>query len=56
VSAEGGSVTIRTTPRPTISPADARELMIRADERCPYSNATRGNLAVLLSVDGKLAR
>lgn len=41
---------------PTISPADARELMIRADERCPYSNATRGNIVVLLSVDGKPAR
>jgi Ohr subfamily peroxiredoxin len=41
---------------PTISPSDARELMIRADERCPYSNATRGNIAVLLSVDGKPAR
>jgi osmotically inducible protein OsmC len=41
---------------PTVSPADARELMIRADERCPYSNATRGNIAVLLSVDGKLSR
>jgi osmotically inducible protein OsmC len=26
---------------PTISPADARELMIRADERCPYSNDPR---------------
>jgi hypothetical protein len=23
---------------------------------CPYSNATRGNIAVLLSVDGKPAR
>ena len=39
-----------------ISPADAGELMLRADERCPYSNATRGNIVVMLSVDGKPAR
>jgi organic hydroperoxide reductase OsmC/OhrA len=25
--------------------------MLRADERCPYSNATRGNVVVVLSVD-----
>jgi organic hydroperoxide reductase OsmC/OhrA len=30
--------------------------MLRADERCPYSNATRGNIVVMLSVDGKPAR
>jgi lipoyl-dependent peroxiredoxin len=41
---------------PNISPDEARELMLRADERCPYSNATRGNIDVLLSVDGKPAR
>lgn len=41
---------------PNISPADARELMLRADERCPYSNATRGNIVVLLSVDGEPVR
>ena len=41
---------------PNISPTDARELMLRADERCPYSNATRGNIVVLLSVDGQPAR
>jgi len=29
------------------------ELMARAHERCPYSNATRGNVDVTLSVDGK---
>jgi lipoyl-dependent peroxiredoxin len=35
-------------------PADAaRDLMLRADQRCPYSNATRGNVAVTLSVDGE---
>jgi organic hydroperoxide reductase OsmC/OhrA len=27
--------------------------MARAHERCPYSNATRGNIDVSLSVDGK---
>ena len=26
--------------------------MARAHERCPYSNATRGNIDVALSVDG----
>jgi osmotically inducible protein OsmC len=32
---------------------EARELMLRADQRCPYSNATRGNIAVALSVNGR---
>ena len=37
--------------------ADAEDLMSRAHERCPYSNATRGNVDVTLSVDGtELAR
>jgi osmotically inducible protein OsmC len=27
--------------------------MLRADQRCPYSNATRGNIKVTLSVDGQ---
>ena len=38
---------------PRLSPDDARDLMARADERCPYSNATRGNIDVALSVDGE---
>jgi Ohr subfamily peroxiredoxin len=38
---------------PNIPAADAHELMLRADKRCPYSNATRGNIAVALSVDGQ---
>jgi Ohr subfamily peroxiredoxin len=38
---------------PQILPDDARELMARADERCPYSNATRGNIQVVLMVDGQ---
>jgi organic hydroperoxide reductase OsmC/OhrA len=31
---------------------DAVDLMARAHERCPYSNATRGNIEVKLTVDG----
>jgi Ohr subfamily peroxiredoxin len=34
-------------------PPRRRELMVRADQRCPYSNATRGNVAVALSVNGR---
>ena len=26
--------------------------MAEADQRCPYSNATRGNIQVMLTVDG----
>jgi Ohr subfamily peroxiredoxin len=40
---------------PHVSPAEAADLMARAHERCPYSNATRGNIAVKLSVDGVVA-
>lgn len=38
---------------PNLSAADAADLMLRADQRCPYSNATRGNIEVVLSVDGQ---
>ena len=38
---------------PHVSHKDASELMARAHERCPYSNATRGNVDVSLSVDGE---
>jgi Ohr subfamily peroxiredoxin len=38
---------------PNIDADQARELMLRADERCPYSNATRGNITVTLSVEGQ---
>ena len=38
---------------PEIPAEQARELMLRADQRCPYSNATRGNVAVALSVNGQ---
>jgi osmotically inducible protein OsmC len=38
---------------PQISPGEGRELMAKAHERCPYSNATRGNVEVTLTVDGE---
>jgi Ohr subfamily peroxiredoxin len=38
---------------PNIPDEDARALMLRAHERCPYSNATRGNIVVALSVNGE---
>jgi osmotically inducible protein OsmC len=38
---------------PGISHADAVELMERADEACPYSRATRGNMDVALTVGGR---
>jgi osmotically inducible protein OsmC len=38
---------------PNIAAEDARELMLRADQRCPYSNATRGNITVILPVNGQ---
>ena len=37
---------------PNLSPDEATALMLRADQLCPYSNATRGNVQVTLSVDG----
>ena len=37
---------------PQLSFTEAADLMIRADQRCPYSNATRGNIQVILTVDG----
>jgi Ohr subfamily peroxiredoxin len=37
---------------PEVSDELASELMRRAHERCPYSNATRGNIEVTLMVDG----
>jgi Ohr subfamily peroxiredoxin len=38
---------------PEIPAEEGRELMLRADRRCPYSNATRGNITVTLSVNGQ---
>jgi Ohr subfamily peroxiredoxin len=40
---------------PHLSPAEAADLMAQAHERCPYSNATRGNIEVKLMVDGVVA-
>ena len=37
---------------PHLSPPQAWDVTARAYERCPYSNATRGNIEVKLSVDG----
>ena len=37
---------------PNLSSAEAADLMERAHELCPYSNATRGNVDVTLTVDG----
>jgi osmotically inducible protein OsmC len=37
---------------PGLSRADAVYLMERAHETCPYSRATRGNVDVLLSING----
>jgi Ohr subfamily peroxiredoxin len=38
---------------PNITSEQASELMLRAHQRCPYSNATRGNITVNLSVEGR---
>ncbi|HEY3946784.1 MAG TPA: organic hydroperoxide resistance protein [Solirubrobacteraceae bacterium] len=38
---------------PRFSREAASELMARAHDRCPYSNATRGNIDVSLMVDGQ---
>jgi osmotically inducible protein OsmC len=37
---------------PHVPLAEAIVLMARADQRCPYSNATRDNVQVSLSIDG----
>lgn len=37
---------------PALSQDDAEDLVARAHERCPYSNATRGNVDVELDVTG----
>jgi Ohr subfamily peroxiredoxin len=40
---------------PRLAQAEAEELVAKAHERCPYSNATRGNIAVELAVRGGAA-
>jgi Ohr subfamily peroxiredoxin len=37
---------------PGLAQAEAEELVAKAHERCPYSNATRGNIPVELAVAG----
>jgi organic hydroperoxide reductase OsmC/OhrA len=37
---------------PGLAQAEAEELVVKAHERCPYSNATRGNIPVELAVHG----
>jgi Ohr subfamily peroxiredoxin len=37
---------------PHLAATSAAHLMAAADQRCPYSNATRGNIQVMLTVDG----
>jgi Ohr subfamily peroxiredoxin len=37
---------------PGLPQAEAEDLVRRAHERCPYSNATRGNLEVAIAVEG----
>ena len=37
---------------PQLPDAEAEELVAKAHERCPYSNATRGNIPVELAVAG----
>ena len=37
---------------PGLAQADAEALVDKAHERCPYSNATRGNIPVELAVEG----
>jgi lipoyl-dependent peroxiredoxin len=37
---------------PHLAATAAAHLMAAADQRCPYSNATRGNIQVILAVDG----
>ena len=38
---------------PTLAQAEAEALVAKAHERCPYSNATRGNIDVELVVTGR---
>jgi osmotically inducible protein OsmC len=40
---------------PKLAQPEAEELVAKAHERCPYSNATRGNIEVDLAVRGRAA-
>ena len=37
---------------PGLAQAEAEDLVAKAHDRCPYSNATRGNIPVELAVEG----
>ena len=39
---------------PAVGQDEAEELVALAHERCPYSNATRGNIPVELLVNGEV--
>jgi Ohr subfamily peroxiredoxin len=45
----GLAVTL-TVALPALAPEEAQKLAARAHEVCPYSNATRGNIDVILDV------
>jgi lipoyl-dependent peroxiredoxin len=46
-----------TVTLPSVTDADEAEALVRgAHEICPYSNATRGNIDVKLSVNGRAIR
>jgi Ohr subfamily peroxiredoxin len=47
------AVTLDLTLPSVHDPETAAELIREADQVCPYSNATRGNVAVELLLDGK---
>ncbi|MEA2246729.1 MAG: lipoyl-dependent peroxiredoxin [Solirubrobacteraceae bacterium] len=47
----GLAVTLDVTV-PELEQQEAEELVAKAHERCPYSNATRGNMPVELVVEG----
>jgi osmotically inducible protein OsmC len=49
----GGTFALRVTLTvrlPGVDPAQAKELVERAHEACPYSNATRGNIDVDIEI------
>jgi osmotically inducible protein OsmC len=47
------AVTLAVTLPSVDDPAEAVELVREADRLCPYSNATRGNIEVSLTVNGR---
>jgi lipoyl-dependent peroxiredoxin len=47
------AVTLAVTLPSISDPAEAMELVRAADQVCPYSNATRGNIDVVLTANGR---